>query len=941
MQALRILFILTLLSTSLLSQESDFESVIAPSNGNCGNPLVYKVSVSNVGESSLINTGIIIEVFNDQNQVEYTDTVAGPNISASTTHQYDIIIPPGGLEFNGQYQSRFTFFATTDLNSNNTTPFFPLSLSFCAMRIEEAITKMSAYIEGNIDYGERQVGYIYPSKIEENTSIRSYFAEEFDMIFNSDIYLGFVASDMSSLFEQPGQLLIMNAQFGFVSPYDVNWFPVINDIPWNPLPFGDIQISGLQFEPIAPPLLEFLPEEPSPDTNVCAILIGGTDPNDTLQRSFDTDVDIMKEHLMNGKFGPKLSADQIVVRKRISGDSVRSEISKLDEGYDKIYFYYYGHGSKSGKMCTGSSPEEWLEYEDFFDELYTTRASKFCIFLDCCFAGTAINAAESHVGTLFSDVEIVTGANDKKTGTASYYWENNMWVAHGTMSRNLLLCSNDEQADADSNEQVSWPEAYNWVVAQNPIIPGPDTVRIVERQCPDTLINKYDPQAMKDLWLDHIMANYPAEAINRSEIYLHENVLRLEDVVESFDGSFSYTPPGNFHFGWVNWEANASFEKEVTFGFIDPITNEIEVFDDIPFWPIIPGYDDYNAYDIEDLVYIGANSTTDEVPEDIFTPIEEPAPQKDSICAVLVSGTDERTRYRDRYVENVNFFKGNLLREKFGPQLNEENILVQHGIGKDSILSIFEEMQNKYKKVYFYYSGHGNRESIACGVSSEDWLEYRELLAALDEINAGNYCIFLDNCYSGNIVCEQKLNQFIDPPKVEIYTSANKNKYSYGNSHTGGSTIGYSVFTFNFLLCFGDPAADKNGDQVTSFKESFDWFIKQNPEDTEGDKIVPLQCPMHYIKQEMKKSGNDVGTQNATGTDFSIRQRNRSISSYNLDVVSYFEILNRQFEDEDIFKISPNRYWHISGELSPDSSQAFDYIFQYDEGLDSLSAQMV
>jgi hypothetical protein len=919
------------------SQESSFDNVIAPSNANCSNPIIYKASVTNVGDFPLTGAAIVTEIFNETNTVAYTDTTSGPDIAPMATYQFTITVPGNSLPFNGTYQARFTFIADVDLNPNIQTPFFPLTIQLCAMSLAEAMESMNFYVEENIDLGQSQVGFIYPQLIPANTHITSFDGLDFDQLITSDFYFALVVSDFIGRFEQPCKYLVMNPIWGFITEYDAYWYPVINGKAWNPVPFGELQFTEFDLPQLEPPTLFFDPIEPDPDTAVCAILISGTDNNDTMQMIFESDLISMKENLMNNPLGPKLMESQIIVRKGISGDSLRREVDKLNEGYNKIYFYYSGHGSKSGKMCTGTGHNEWITYSDFLGELYNTRAMDFCLFFDCCYSGKAVTVANERSFFLYRNVEIVTGASDEKLSTSSYYWENNQWVGQGTMTGNMITCSASDSADVDGNDRVSWIEAYDWVLDKNPTIPGTNGETIVEKQNPFHYQNKYDKTLLDQLLLESVNESYPNISVQSSEIFLHNSFLVPGDVVTSFDGLYENVIQEDQAFGWINWEANASFGKDVTYAFIDLEDLEISFVDQVQFWPKIPGYDNYNPYSYEDLIF-GELFTRDiPVPSHIYEEEAPPVDPKDSICAIVVTGVDKRKAYQDRYWENATQFGGNLVGEKLGPRLHPENILYQPGISKDALFALLESMKNKYNKVYFYYSGHGSRTDICTGANSSEWTNHRDLLQALNEVNAGEYCIIIDACYSGNLPCEQKRDQLIDQANVEIFTSANKNKYSYGNYHRGGSVTGYSVFTFNLMKCFGDPAADKNGDGTTSLKESYDWFIKQKPVNNSGNDIIKLQCPMSIVSGKL--IGNDNGgTFEISGTGLKIRQRKRSQLSYDIWVAAEFNIEYQETDNENIYSISPNRRWTVSGELNPSNEQAIDYIFSYDESLDSLKS---
>ncbi len=943
-----LLTLLVLLSVhSLYGQMSVFESIGAPSNATCGNPIVYKATIFNSGELPLVHTGMRIVIYNSASAIAYNDTVPGPDISPDNFHQFDITVPAGSLEFNGSYETKFYFLSENDMNLNPESIFFPLEMTFCAMSLEEAIEGMNFYISENIDIGPRQQGYIYPYKLDEGTRVASFLPEEFDQILTGGAYLGFVVSDMNAMYEQTCKYLIMNARFGFISEHDANWYPVIDGVQWNPNPFGELQLTPIDSPTTEAPLLVFETEMPPSDKKACAILVSGKDPNEfRLWASFIDDMNIMKEYLTKANAGPRLREDQVIIRHGISADSIRSEIEKLKEGYDEIYFYYYGHGSKQGKMCTGENPQEWLSYFDLVNALEETRAADIHLIIDCCYSGIAQNVVDGHSIKNWKNIEVLTGSNDMKPGTAAQYIEENQLgpaiVIHGAFSHNLLICGTDSLADQDMNGEVTLVEAGNWVLETNPVVPGKTAQGIVDLQCPQ--VNYHDFYAQtQQVVQDIIMNEYPIYFFDDCEIFLHNKVLWDPYSVHSFDHSYSKPIDQPTLFGWANWNASTDFSKEVSYFYYDPINGQIEFRDSIAFWPEIEGMDDFDPYDPDHLLYSNLYYSDLQPENHIYEEMEPQGDPKDSICAIVLSGRDsKKAYYEDRYKFNTEIFKGNLLRETYGPRLHEENVLVRHGISGDSIKSILSSMKDKYSKVYFYYAGHGSKTQICSGNSFSERLEYRELLVALNEIGARDYCIFLDCCWSGGIISEQKINNWINVPgaNVGIFTSANSLKKSAGDYFVteDQDSTGYSKFTYHFFKCFGDPEADKNDDQVTSFKESFDWFLQVNPSDLMGNKFIKIQCPSQYVKKVFRKNDNTTGDQVDREIDFGIRQRNRSTSSYRVDVINLVEAKNRIPGEAETYKISDFREWTVQGDLNPDSLQAFDFTFYLNEAQDSLKA---
>ena len=237
--------------------------------------------------------------------------------------------------------------------------------------------------------------FFFPELLNANETVSSFDEKTKEVIRTAAWFAMWVESPWAR-FEKPVKYLFLDCNTGEIASIDANWFPIINDVPWNPSIYSSSKLKG-----DTPNRLDtvFSKSEGSftkskPDS-VCALLITGTDPNDTMQNAFRNDVEFMTRNLAEARSGPHLDSDQIIVRENVSPTELSEEIQKLQSGYNKIYFYFTGHGTEDGNMATGSSTTDLVSYTSLFEELLTSEAKDLCVMIDNCYSGRAIEDFEN------------------------------------------------------------------------------------------------------------------------------------------------------------------------------------------------------------------------------------------------------------------------------------------------------------------------------------------------------------------------------------------------------------------------------------------------------------------------------------------------------------------------------------------------------------------
>ena len=139
---------------------------------------------------------------------------------------------------------------------------------------------------------------------------------------------------------------------------------------------------------------------------------------------------------------------------------------------------------------------------------------------------------------------------------------------------------------------------------------------------------------------------------------------------------------------------------------------------------------------------------------------------------------------------------------------------------------MIEDIKSRgYKKVYFYYSGHGEKLGMVMeGRDGNTELMYYDHLArALQGV--AEVCVMIDACHSAAAI-EPFQNLGLTG---EIVTAANDDKLAF-STYNNDSEWQDGVYTREFLKCIQDSRADRNGDGFVSFREAAAW-CKQHSED--------------------------------------------------------------------------------------------------------------
>ncbi len=359
--------------------------------------------------------------------------------------------------------------------------------------------------------------------------------------------------------------------------------------------------------------------------------------------------------------------------------------------------------------------------------------------------------------------------------------------------------------------------------------------------------NGLDREAMKTRLGEYI--GFKGYNLDDIWAFSPQEPLETGTIVASADGEVEVEVNQPAWLAWIDLNKDVRFGHPGDLVFIDQQSGEITSYD-TKFWPIIDGNPYLSLFGdrliSNDLI---CGTPPEPLDEEITTTIEEEEvpEQRDSVCAVLVSGSADTERQEEAFSQDIEFMKKNLMLESMGPRLAEENIEVMHNASKLEIRNKLESMAGKYKKVYFYYSGHGSDGYMVTNDEVGEGMLYASLASALDVSRAEEVCVVIDACRSGSAIRAFENWPGLRDQSIEVFTACSNDTSSWTrNISTGGEVVRVGEYTWAFVQCFGDPDADKNDDGMTSFMEAHEWLLEQNVELGVGGTINERMRPQRY-----------------------------------------------------------------------------------------------
>ena len=316
-------------------------------------------------------------------------------------------------------------------------------------------------------------------------------------------------------------------------------------------------------------------------------------------------------------------------------------------------------------------------------------------------------------------------------------------------------------------------------------------------------------------------------------------------------------------FGWVDYNKDDRFGGKGEMVFVDAKTGDVEQYN-TDFWPVLDGAP-YLAtrterLNSEDRVFGDDPPASTSTDDNSITSGTEPGPAKEDVCAVLVSGTASNPRQIEAFEGDVEFIRQNLMNESKGERINPDNISVLNNASSAQITSTLEGFAGKYRKVYFFYSGHGTENYLVTNDEVGSRLWFADLVRALDKSEADEVCVIIDACHSGGAVEVFERAENIKDQNVTLVTSCSKDTSSWTRyiPLSSGDTVRTGEYTWAFVKCYGDPAADRNGDDVVNVREAHLWAVNQNPTLDVGGTLVGRMNPQEYHHRAVRPAQQPV-----------------------------------------------------------------------------------
>lgn len=387
------------------------------------------------------------------------------------------------------------------------------------------------------------------------------------------------------------------------------------------------------------------------------------------------------------------------------------------------------------------------------------------------------------------------------------------------------------------------------------------------------------------------------------------------------------------------WFAYLDFSKEARFGHygqyltIDAATGEMKTEDaDSP--PTVDGVVySYNDYQFGSggarVFYGGYDEPTAEPNGSVISEEVTSTVPKEDVCAVLVSGTATNPRQIEAFEQDVDFVKKNLMNESFGPQLTEGDITVLNNGSFADIKSTLEGFRGRYRKVYFFYSGHGTTNYMVTNDTVGNRMWFTDLADALVKSEADDVCVIIDACHSGGAIKTFQQTNGLASRNVTLLTSCRADTTSWTRYIVtgGGDTVRTGEYTWAIAQCFGDPKADGDGDGKTSLVETHQWALSQNPTLDVGGTLKGRMDPQIWVHRAPPTVERVIRPADTRMTIDQGEEERFPVGS-ELRIDMYLDRADTTTSDPEVFSISPTLQWDLS--LEPKLSVGYRIGMQLD-----------
>ncbi|KAA3616370.1 MAG: T9SS C-terminal target domain-containing protein [Calditrichaeota bacterium] len=406
--------------------------------------------------------------------------------------------------------------------------------------------------------------------------------------------------------------------------------------------------------------------------------------------------------------------------------------------------------------------------------------------------------------------------------------------------------------------------------------------------------------------------------------FMPQEPLNPGDTLASEDSSEYYAEIDSYQwYVWLDLKRDFRFAHPGAYITIDAVTDSCEITDTA--WPpSINGETYLGDFDLRlstsDKI-LGEAPAVGNIPNvDIFSDTSATSVPADSTCALIFTGRIGSDYERAAFGNDADFFAQNIRKEQLGPRLPESQVKITKNATAQEICSELDALKDRYSKIYFYYTGHGAKFWLGTNDVLDHKLRYQDLADKLYATNAQDICVVIDACHAGGLEFWMKFHDDYHKRNVTLLMSSHEDSSSYSRTiHVDGNgeEIDTGAFTWDLVKCWGDPAAEQDGEAGISLKEAFDWVRQNNPELRAGrmNDVMDPQMLIHRIEPSPVETVVRIPDADVQITQNEPQLEDDAFIHVELENVDEFE-----YVDENILKIYPEKKWRIGLE-----NQFLDY----------------
>lgn len=393
--------------------------------------------------------------------------------------------------------------------------------------------------------------------------------------------------------------------------------------------------------------------------------------------------------------------------------------------------------------------------------------------------------------------------------------------------------------------------------------------------------------------------------------------------------------------GFLDYDRSSFFNHPAILFFVD--AHDSLRIDSLPIisWPLING-EPFAPYPFDSTArFFGTTpiAYSGDTTSIAFPVATTTASATDSTCAILVSGVGQDNPDQAGLNNNVRRMRRELTTDSLGPRLPTDRVQTLLNPTADSLGAVLEGLANKYTKLYFFFSGHGDTAGYGV-LRDRARLYYASLLESLFMSGARDICIIVESCYSGTVINEARVlladNEEYRNLNITILTSSDSTKTSKKiTTPVTGGFVTYGEYTLALTRCMGNPDANTDGVPGVSLAEAHAWVRRVNPTLQSGGRIDSVMNPRIWVHRSTQ--AGQAGNISFPNANLDITPQQGILPQTTLRVtmdVSPFALLPT---DTTVYSISAGRQWFL--EVVPSNPFSIDARFYLEAAYDTIDTQ--